>query len=495
MSTGNFLAFDLGASSGRAMLGTIADNKLKIQEIHRFENRMVEIDNHFYWNIFSIFDELKTGLRKCVRDFGVQPDSIAIDTWGVDFAFLDRNGMVASLPYAYRDKRTDHAMEEFFRIIPKEELYLMTGIQLMQFNSLFQLFVNKKESAPQFEIGRDLLFMPDALAYLFCGVKKNEFSIASTSQLLKPGTLTYEGKLFEAIGVDPSIMQDIVLPGTVLGSIRPEIRRETGCNEIPVIAVASHDTASAIVSVPATGRNWAYISSGTWSLMGIESDKPLISKDIFKLNFTNEGGVEGTTRFLKNIMGMWLLQECRRSWSGQVNYSWNEMVELSSGTQPFKCLVDPDDPEFLNPADMPAAITAFCLKTGQVPPASHGEFIRCIFESLAMKYRVTLDSIRSVTDQSIDVVHVIGGGSNNELLCQYSANALGIPVVAGPSEATAAGNILIQAKAMNVLHSLSDIRSMVSSSFDTKTYTPADSSTWEAQLDRFRSLIEQGNSL
>ena len=491
MNSGNFLAFDLGASSGRAMLGTISDRQLKLTEIHRFENRMVEIDNHFYWNIFSIFDELKTGLKKCIRDFGIQPDSIAIDTWGVDFAFLDKDGMIASLPFAYRDHRTDRAMEDFFQIVPREELYLMTGIQLMQFNSLFQLFVNHQTKASQYEAGKDLLFMPDALSYLFCGVKKNEFSIASTSQLLKPGTLQYEERLFNAMGVDPSIMQEVVLPGTMLGIIKQEVQKETGSLGIPVIAVASHDTASAIVSVPATGRNWAYISSGTWSLMGIESDKPLISKEILDLNFTNEGGVEGTTRFLKNIMGMWLLQECRRIWSNEVSYSWSEMVDLSMHAQPFKSLIDPDDSSFLNPPDMPAAITQYCLKTGQTPPESHGEFIRCIFESLAMKYRLTLDSIRSVISWPIEKVHIIGGGSNNELLCQYSANAIGLPIIAGPTEATAIGNILIQAKTMKAIASLEEIRGMVETSFETKTFVPQDPEIWKSQLERFRNMAKQ----
>ena len=492
MATGNFLAFDLGASSGRAMLGTIKDQRLQLTEIHRFENRMVEIDNHFYWDIFSIFNELKTGLKKCLRDFGVQPDSIAVDTWGVDFAFVDKDGMIASMPFGYRDHRTDNAMEDFYKIIPKEELYLMTGIQLMQFNSLFQLFVNHQTRAPQYVEGKDLLFMPDALSYLFSGVKKNEYSIASTSQLLKPGKQVYEERLFEAMGVDQSIMQDIVLPGTLLGNIKPEVQSETGSSEIPVIAVASHDTASAIVSVPATGKDWAYISSGTWSLMGIETDKPLISKEIHELNFTNEGGVEGTTRFLKNIMGMWLLQECRRIWSGEVNYSWSEMVDLSTLAQPFKCLIDPDDFSFLNPTDMPVAITNYCLKTRQTPPATHGEFIRCIFESLAMKYSLTLDSIRTVYAHPINKIHIIGGGANNELLCQYSANALGIPVVAGPTEATAIGNIMIQAKAMQCVSSIQEIRAMVENSFEAKTFLPQEPEVWQSQKNIFKKTVKLG---
>lgn len=489
MDTGNFLAFDLGASSGRAMLGTLTDHQIKLTEVHRFENKMVEIDNHFYWNIFSIFEELKCGLTKCIRDFGIQPDSIAIDTWGVDFALIDKDGMIAALPFAYRDHRTDTAMEEVFQLLPREELYALTGIQLMQFNSIFQLFVNRRDQTSQYQVAKELLFMPDALSYLFCGVKKNEFSIASTSQLLQPGKLAYENKIFTKLGLDINLMEELVLPGTLLGTIKPELQKETGCGAIPVIAIASHDTASAIASVPATGKNWAYISSGTWSLMGIESDKPLISNEIQDLNFTNEGGVEGTTRFLKNIMGMWLLQECRRSWSKKVVYSWNEMVELSMKSQPFKCLIDPDDPSFLNPADMPQAIVAYCLKTGQEVPVHHGELIRCIFESLAMKYRLTLDSIRSVIDHPIETVHIIGGGANNELLCQYSANALGLPVVAGPTEATAIGNILMQAKALNALASLEEIRATVAKSFDTKQFFPQDQELWDQEYLRFKQIM------
>lgn len=489
MATRNFLAFDLGASSGRAILGTISGNKLSLKEIHRFENQMVEIDGSFYWNIFSLFGELKTGLKKCVRDFGIQPESVGVDTWGVDIVLLDRNGMIVGLPYAYRDPRTDTAMEEVFKIVPRKELYLMTGIQLMQFNTLFQLYAYKRDRSPQLEIAKDILFMPDALCYLFSGVKKNEFSIASTSQFLKPGKLEYEQKLFDAIDFDISLMQDLVLPGTVLGNIKPEIQKETGSAPIPVVAVAAHDTASAIASVPAAGRNWAYISSGTWSLMGIESDQPLISEEIQKLNFTNEGGVEGTTRFLKNIMGLWLLQECRRIWSTDHNYSWPEMVEMSLKAQPFKCLIDPDAHEFLNPGDMPAAIAAFCRKTNQPEPETHGEVIRTIFESLAFKYRATLESIMAVSTVTIGKIHIIGGGANNELLCQYAANATNLPVYAGPTEATAIGNIMMQAKALGAVSTLGEIRRMVFDSFETKIFLPQDADNWNFQYQIFKGFI------
>ena len=489
MTTRNFLAFDLGASSGRAILGTLTENKLSLKEIHRFDNQMVEINGSFYWNIFSLFGELKTGLKKCIRDFSVQPESVGVDTWGVDIALLDRNGMIVGLPYAYRDPRTDKAMEEVFKIIPRKELYLMTGIQLMQFNTLFQLYAYKRDRSPLLEITTDILFMPDALGYLFSGVKKNEFSIASTSQFLKPGKLEYEQKLFDAIGFDISLMQELVLPGTILGNIKTDIQKETGSASIPVVAVAAHDTASAIASVPATGRNWAYISSGTWSLMGIESDHPLISEEIQKLNFTNEGGVEGTTRFLKNIMGLWLLQECRRKWSAQYNYSWPEMVEMSLKAQPFKCLIDPDAPQFLNPGDMPAAIAVFCAKTGQREPETHGEVIRTIFESLAMKYRSTLDSIMAVSQIKIEKIHIIGGGANNELLCQYASNAMNLPVYAGPTEATAIGNIMMQAKALGAVSSLSEIRQIVFESFETKIFYPEDVILWNTEYQRFKNFI------
>ncbi len=489
MTIRSFLAFDLGASSGRAILGTIANNRLSLTEIHRFENQMVELNGSYFWNIFSLFGELKTGLKKCIQDFGVQPESIGVDTWGVDIALLDRNGMIVGLPYAYRDLRTNNAMEEVFKVVPKKELYLMTGIQLMQFNTLFQLHAYKRDQSPLLEITKDILFMPDALCYLFSGIKKNEFSIASTSQFLRPGKREYENKLFEAIGVDINLMQDIVFPGTILGPIKADVQKETGSTAIPVVAVAAHDTASAIASVPATGRNWAYISSGTWSLMGIESDHPLISEEIQKLNFTNEGGVEGTTRFLKNIMGLWLLQECRRTWSATENYSWPQMVDMSLNAEPFKCLIDPDAREFLNPGDMPAAIAEFCKKTGQPIPENHGEVIRTIFESLAFKYRYTLEAIRSVSTIAIEKIHIIGGGANNELLCQYAANATNLTVFAGPTEATAIGNIMMQAKALGAVESLDAIRKMVSESFATTVFYPEDASKWELHYERFKSYI------
>ncbi|MCW0484691.1 rhamnulokinase [Gaoshiqia sediminis] len=488
MTTHHFLAFDLGASSGRAILGTLENQKLSLTEVHRFTNQMQRVHGHDFWNIFSLFEELKTGLKKCISDFKIQPESIAVDTWGVDFVHLDNNGQILSLPFAYRDSRTNTAMEDLFRLLPKEEVYRQTGIQFMQFNSLFQLFSMVRDKSPLLKITDRILFMPNALNYLFSGEAKTEFSIASTSQMIVPGACKWQTPLLEKAGIPTSILGDIILPGQQIGSLTEEVARETGSTQIPVIAVAGHDTASAIASVPAENDNFAYISSGTWSIFGIETPQPIISKQTAAMNFTNEGGVEGTTRFLKNIMGMWLIQECRRTWAKETDYSWMEMVELARNSEPFKYLIDPDDSNFLNPGDMPAAITAFCEETGQGRPATHAEIIRCIYDSLALKYRFTLDQIRSVSDRPIDKIHIIGGGANNHFLNQLTANVTGLPVVAGPTEATATGNILMQAKALGYLRTLADIREVVRESFEVTVFSPETGGEWDKAYQTFCNL-------
>ncbi len=495
MNRHHFLAFDLGASSGRAILGTLNGKKLELKEIHRFENRMQLIHGSYFWNIFSLFEELKTGLKKCIKNIHIQPESVGIDTWGVDFVHLNKEGQIVSLPFAYRDSRTDQAIEGLFKIIPKEEVYLQTGIQFMQFNSLFQLFSMVQKDASVLKITKDILFMPDALNYLFSGVKKAEFSIASTSQMLKPGKNEWQAELVRKAGIDETILQKIVWPGTVIGRILPEVAEQTGSQLIPVVAVGGHDTASAIASVPAEGKNWAYISSGTWSIMGIESPFPIISEETLKMNFTNEGGVEGTTRFSKNIMGMWLIQECRRIWASEVDYPWPEMVEMAQKSKPFKFLIDPDDTSFLNPSDMPAAVCAFCEKTRQGKPATHGEIIRCIYDSLALKYRYTLDQIISVTKNDIEKIHIIGGGSNNHFLCQLTADATGLPVIAGPTEATATGNILMQAKALDHVKSLGEIRKIIRCSFEVIRFDPVKEQDWEQPYRRFSDIMNRKEAL
>lgn len=488
MEKNHFLAFDLGASSGRAILGTLEHGKLSLTEIHRFTNQMQLINGHYFWNIFSLFNELKTGLKKCIKDFGIQPQSVAVDTWGVDFVHLDEKGLILSLPYAYRDSRTDTSMEDLFELVPKEEVYRQTGIQFMQFNSLFQLFSMVKENRSLLKITDRILFMPDALNYLFSGVPRTEFSIASTSQMIKPGKCEWQADLLKRVNIPTGILGEIIAPGTVIGSVTTEVAEETGSEQIPVIAAAGHDTASAIASVPAEDGNFAYISSGTWSLMGIESPEPIISEQTAVMNFTNEGGVEGTTRFLKNIMGMWLIQECRRTWSKEVNYTWDEMVKMVSDAEPFQFLIDPDLTCFLNPGDMPRAIAENC--PGPAKPSTHAEIIRCIYDSLALKYRFTLDQIRQVSAIPIRKIHIIGGGANNHFLNQLTANVTGLPVVAGPVEATAAGNILVQAKAMGLVRSLNEMRRIVRDSFDVMTFAPEPSEQWDKAYLRFCKMLE-----
>lgn len=489
MNKNHFLAFDIGASSGRAILGILEDNKLELVEIHRFKNQMIFIHGNYFWNIFNLFDELRKGLTKCISEFNIQPDSIGIDTWGVDYSLINKEGQIIGLPFAYRDHRTDNSMEQFFKILSRKKTYQLSGIQFMQFNTLFQLFSSVLDSFSGLQIAESLLFTPDTLNYFFTGIKKNEYTIASTSQLLKPGKPEWENKLFEAAGIPQKFVEEIVQPGTEIGKVLPEIMEETDCGEIPCIAVASHDTASAIASVPAEGENWAYLSSGTWSLLGIESKLPMVSEKTLKMNFTNEGGVEGTTRFLKNIMGMWLIQECKRIWDEKREMNWQEIVDLSNAAEPFKCLINPDDPTFLNPGNMPKAIQDFCLKTSQPVPEKKGEIARCIYDSLVLKYKFTLKQIESVTGKRIEKLHIIGGGAHNKEMNQLTADAIGISVFAGPTEATAIGNIMMQAKALGVVNSLNEIRKIVKNSFEITEYKPSPKLDWETVFTRFEKLI------
>ncbi len=490
MTKSHFLAFDIGASSGRAILGTLEQGKIELVEIHRFKNQMCKINGSYFWNIFNLFDELKTGLKKCISEFKIQPDSVGVDTWGVDYSLVTGDGHLVGLPFAYRDHRTDKSMEEFFTILSKKETYLLTGIQFMQFNTLFQLFSSVQENYSGLKIAESLLFTPDTLNYLFTGIKKNEYTIASTSQLLKPGKAEWESILFDSAGISLDLTEEIIQPGTSIGNLLPEVLEETGSAGIPCIAVAGHDTASAIVSVPASGKNWAYLSSGTWSLLGIESPVPLVSEKTLKMNFTNEGGVEGTTRFLKNIMGMWLIQECKRIWDDEGELNWQQIVDLSIAAEPFKCLINPDDSMFLNPGNMPNAIQEFCANTNQPVPETKGQIARCIYDSLVLKYKFTIKQIESVTGKTIEKLHIIGGGAHNIIMNQLTADAIGIPVFAGPTEATAIGNIMLQAKALGKVKSLSEIREIVKNSFEVTEYRPSPKLDWESAYKNFENLMK-----
>lgn len=490
-NTFNFLAFDLGATSGRSILGTFDNGKLELRELTRFGNDILQIQGKYYWNIYSIYNSIKEGMR-AAASLDIAINAIGIDTWGVDFVYVAEDGTILNLPRSYRDPYTERSPEKYFKLIPKEEVYKLTGIQIMNFNSLFQLYAAKMEKSAALQSAKEILFLPDALSYLLSGNKACEYTIASTSQFLNPLTKKIENKLLEAIEVHPSVIPPLIKPGKVVGLLRDSIAKECGLNPIPIIAVAGHDTASAIVSIPAKNKKFAYISSGTWSLMGIEVDEPIINEQSYKMNFTNEGGVEGTIRFLKNITGMWLLEQCRKEWEqlGRT-YTYDEIIKMAKTAKGFQCFVDPDDAVFANPESMIESIIKFCTDSGQSAPKEDAEFIRCIFESLALKYKYVLSCLCELSPHAIEVLHIIGGGSQNKLLNQFTANATGLPIVAGPYEATAIGNIMMQAKGLGLVKSLKEIRAIINESFTLESYEPQDTELWNNAYEKFLKLIEK----
>ncbi len=487
-----FVAVDLGASSGRVIYATLEKNKFELHEIHRFSNQPTQLLNNLHWNIVSLYEEIKTGLTQCAKTFSAELDGIGIDTWGVDFGLVSENNELVGIPWAYRDARTNGILEKTFALMPREEIYRTTGIQFMQFNSAFQLLAMVQAKSPLLKATNKLLFMPDLLNFLFSGQKVTERSIASTSQLLNPMTGTWAKDIFVKLGLPLEIMPEILEPGTELGSLLPEIARETGLSKAPIIATAGHDTAAAVAAVPASGDNWAYLSSGTWSLMGIESPKPIINDQTLRYNFTNEGGVAGTIRFLKNISGLWLVQTCQRDWAkAGKNYDFATLTQMASQAKPFVAILDPDNSLFLNPDNMPEAIQTYLKQTNQPQPQTEGETIRIILESLALKYRHILEQINELRGKPTQKLHIVGGGTKNELLNQFAANACGIPVVTGPVEATAIGNIMVQAVTRKVLPSIEAAREVIKNSVEMKYYTPQDSAQWEKRFNEFKQLLKE----
>jgi rhamnulokinase len=474
MSGSKFLAFDFGAESGRTIIGMINDGGISLQEIHRFPNKQVEIGGHLHWDFQYLFGQLKHGLRLSIEKGHSDIRSIGVDTWGVDFGLIGKDGILLEDPYAYRDSRTDGMMDRVFEKITREKIYSITGIQTMQINTLFQLYSANVKQGELLKESDALLFMPDLFNYFLTGKKCSEYTIASTSQLLDASKKNWDETLFRTLGLPIRIMQPIVQPGTIVGKLLPEIAEEAGLKEtVDVVAVGCHDTASAVAAVPSQSENWGFISSGTWSLIGIESDRPYLSKDALRNDFTNEGGVDNKIRFLRNVTGLWLLQECRRSWEKQGDrLDYIELSKLAGEAQTLKCRIDPDDPFFLHPPDMPEAIQEYCERTNQPVPDAKGEFVRCILESLAFKYRNVVDRIKTITGKRIERLHIVGGGSQNDLLNQLTSNACGIPVAANPVEATALGNIIVQALAKNILPSLQKARELVAHSFPVKWYEP-----------------------
>ena len=485
-----FLAFDLGATSGRAILGTLSGGHMQLDEIHRFPNRILEQDGHLFWDMDALFAQIREGLRKAAAlPCGIS--SIGIDTWGVDVAFFDADGRLQGQPFCYRDPHTAGAPQRFFtEKMDAGSLYARTGIQVMDFNTLFQLFTLRRSGAPQLAAAEHILFLPDALTCLLTGQMVTEATIASTSHFLDPVRKQPDPELLAMAGVSVSRFAPMVQPGTVTGRLKPEIARACGLPCVPVVSVAGHDTASAVAAVPASGPHFAYLSSGTWSLMGIETRKPILTPEAARANITNEGGVFGTTRFLKNITGMWIIENLLREWAEQGRpYSYQDLPVLAGAAAPFARFVFPDDPSFAHPDSMVTAIDAYCERTGQAKPDSHAAYVRLVFESLAMRYREVLQQIVRIAGQPADVLHIIGGGSKNRLLNQFTANATGRRVVAGPAEATAIGNVMMQAVAAGIVHDLDGLRSLVASSVETETFLPEDTAAWQKGYQKYSDIV------
>lgn len=480
-----FFAVDLGATSGRTILGAFTPAGLELEEVNRFPNHLIEAGGHFYWDIYELYRHIVEGLKQAARKEDVEITSIGIDTWGVDFVCVGRDGGFLRQPYAYRDPHTTGAPDAFFTRVPRSHVYGWTGIQVMNFNSLFQLDTLRRNHDSALAAADKILFMPDALSYMLTGEMVTEYTIASTAQLVNANTRKLEDALLNELGLTQANFGRFVYPGDRVGVLTKEIQRMTGLGSIPVIAVAGHDTASAVAAVPAMNRNFAYLSSGTWSLMGIEADAPVINKETEELNFTNEGGVEGTIRLLKNICGMWLLERCRAEW-GETSYP--ELIAEADACEPFRSLINPDDALFANPANMEQAIRTYCSDHRQPIPQTRGQIVRCIFESLALRYRQVLDNLRHLSPRPVEALHVIGGGSRNDLLNQWTANAVGIPVIAGPSEATAIGNVMIQALAAGAARDVASMRQLINRSIPLKTFHPQDMEVWDTAYLSFRGL-------
>ncbi len=484
----HFLAFDLGASSGRAMLGAIGDGRLTLEELHRFPNEPVRLLHGLYWDTLRLWHEMLAGASVAGRARGLHLDGIGVDCWGVDFGLLGADGALVDNPRHYRDARTAGMTGELCRAVPREEIFELTGIQFMDINSLVQLYAMKRCAAPALRVAEKLLFIPDIFNYWLTGVARAERTIASTSQFYNPRTGNWAVELLAKLGLPIGILPPIVDPGERLGTLLPYVGEATGLAPgTPVYATGCHDTASAVAAVPATGGSWCYISSGTWSLMGVEADQPLVTPEVLAANLTNEVGAGGKIRLLKNIAGMWLIEECRRAWAlAGENYSYADLTAMAESARPFRAVIHPD--RFSEPGRMPERIAAFCHDTGQAAPDGPGEMERSILESLALRYRQVLEDLDRLLGGRIATIHIVGGGSKNGLLNQFVADCTGRTVVAGPTEATAAGNVLIQAIGSGLLSGLEEARALVRASFPVETYEPRPVPGWDAAYEKFLSL-------
>ncbi|MBK9714408.1 MAG: rhamnulokinase [Kouleothrix sp.] len=489
MTGSHYLAIDLGAESGRAMLGQLDGGRLALSELHRFPNTPVRLPGGLHWDVLRLWAEIKNGLRLAAQQHGHGLASVGLDTWGVDFALLDRDGALIANPHHYRDSRTDGMLAEALRRLPREQIFERTGIQFIQINTLFQLLAMAAGRSPALEIAETFLTIPDLLNFWLTGQRVCEFTNATTTQCYDPRAGDWATPVLDAIGIPRRIFPPVVMPGTLLGALQPEVAEETGAHDLPVVAPACHDTGSAVAAVPAEAPGFAWLSSGTWSIMGFESPEPVITAQSLAFNLTNEGGVGGTFRCSKNIMGLWLVQECRRTWAAQGHdWSYGDLAQLAAEAAPLVALVDPDAEEFFKPGDMPERIRAFCRRTGQPAPEGPGAVVRCVLESMALKYRWVLDRLETVAGRRLDPIHIIGGGAQNRLLNQLTADATGRSVIAGPVEATAIGNILVQAIALGQLGSLAEARAVVRRSFELDRYQPAAAADWDAAYQRLLDL-------
>jgi rhamnulokinase len=492
MSNRVYLAIDLGAESGRVMAGLWNGKTIRLEEVHRFPNGPVYLGDSLRWDVVRLWSEIQTGLGLAAKKYGKSIVSVGADTWGVDYVLLTGCDEMLGQPYAYRDARTNGMMEKAFKRVPRSEIFAQTGLQFMQFNSLFQLLAHQQNSPGMLEAADCLLFMPDFLHWALCGSRVAEFTIASTSQCLNPLTRNWSTGLLKKFGLPAHIFPKVVPPGTRLGTLRPGLAERTGLHKVKVVAPPAHDTASAVAGVPTanTGKaNWAYLSSGTWSLMGVEVNKASLSARTQELNLTNEGGLDGTYRLLKNIMGLWLVQQCKRAFDARGRkYEYAQLAQMAAKAPALRSIVNPDDPRFLNPPDMPKAIQDFCLETKQPVPKTEGELVRCAYESLALKYREVLGWLEELTGNSMQIVHIVGGGSRSAILNQFTADACQRSVVTGPVEATAMGNLLVQVRASGELSSLAEMREVIRKSSKVATCLPGKPAAWEDASARFADL-------
>lgn len=482
------LAFDFGASSGRAMIGSFDGSKIGLEEIHRFSNDSVFLNGTLYWDTLRQLFEIKQGILKCRRIGGA--DSIGIDTWGVDFGLIDAKGYLLESHVHYRDTRTKGMIDEAARVVSKQDIYAATGIQFNDYNTLYQLLAILKKRPELLERADKLLFTPDLFNYFLTGEAHTEYTIASTSQLLKAGSMEWNRELIAKFGLPERLFTPILAPGTQTGFLSDSLCEELGTAKIPVIAVTSHDTASAVVSVPSADKRFAFLSSGTWSLLGTELSSPIINEKSLENGFTNEGGYNGTTRFLRNIVGLWLIQESRRQWQreGQ-EVSFNDLEHDAVSAQPFRSFIDPNAPELMVPGDLPNRIRKLCADSGQPVPETRGQVMRCIYESLALTYRMSVDGLTDSTGTAYDALHIIGGGTKDTLLSGFTACACNKPVIAGPGEATVLGNIAVQLMAAGEISSIAQAREVIGNSFELKHYEPQDTDAWEEAYGRYKKIV------